>query len=188
MCTCTPCAAHDTITPHSGSDALALIVFQLATVDQEDALDVVSDVLNAAVAGLATLSETDVIGLANVALDIVNTLQPRPQDTRFIRQKVDFLAAFSNLVHKLVQSGGVHPTTVEYLIQTVGAFTGHFATTGADQSALAVPLVESIDGSLLNATHDLVHLGSSGVRTFVSTSVAISIQVAPLPLASPMLL
>jgi hypothetical protein len=178
-----PCNAGDIITPHTGSNALALVIAQLENVaiDQsliDQSLTVLAAVLNNATAGTTTLSHTDVVELANVALYLV---QSRPQETISTLQKVNLLRAFGGLVRKLVDEGSAQPSTVDMLIETVASFSGEFSAFGADQSALASPLVHVLDSSLLNATRDLVHLGSSGARTFTSAYAVVSVEVPPRP-------
>jgi hypothetical protein len=180
MCDCLPCIAGTTIAPHTGSDALARVIFAISTINPDETLGFLAVVLNNVTAGITSLSETDVTELATLALNVVRVTQSFGQIRYYITlQMVDLLTAYGNLVQKLVADGRAQSSTVDEYIKFVVNFSGEFSATEVDQSALALPLVEVLDDSLLNATRDLVTLGSSGARYFTSPHAVVKVEVRP---------
>jgi hypothetical protein len=89
----------------------------------------------------------------------------------------DLISAYGRLVQMWVINEDAQSATVDTYIKMVANFSGEFSASGADQSTLALPLVEILDASLLNATNNLIILGSSGTRSFTSPYNAVAVEV-----------
>jgi hypothetical protein len=181
MCDCLPCVAGTTLTPHTGSNALAAVVLLLRSVHTAELLAAMAVVLNNVTEGSLVLSESDVNELATVTLDIVQVARVVQSyghlTQRLTLQMADLLPAYGRLVQTLVINEDAQSATVDSYIKMVANFSGEFSATGADQSTLALPLVEILDTSLLNATKDLILLGSSGTRSFTSPHSVVTVEV-----------
>lgn len=181
MCNCQPCANTTSLSPHTGTEVLGQLILFLATVPSAELLDGVSDFIESNIVPNTTMTPADLNAIAEIADRLVRitfAVQIReylgPETTR---ELVRLLTVYGALLRHLLSMGQANTVTVSGYISLVTNVSGLMTTISLDETGLRIPVVDSLDQSLLNATEDLISLQSAGVHIFTSESTETRIEV-----------
>lgn len=181
MCDCMPCTNSSILTPHTGTAVLAELILRLAAVDSTDLLDVVTDYIESNTVPNTNMTSTDLNSIAGIADRLVETtlgIQARDSlGPKTATQMVRLFTSYGKLVRHLLNDGQANSATINRYIALLTSISGKLSSQPLDETELSVPMVASLDESLLNATEDLVSLGSNTVHGFSSGNATIRVEV-----------